>query len=87
MLGFVNKIVGKVLAPLLPALGKLFKGKATAAGATGLAATAAAALGVKTQIVTSENVVDIIKAATPIATALFAMIAAFGAGRKAGTGQ
>lgn len=92
MLGAIARIVTRVILPALPVLGGLGKGKATAVGtvgaAIGTALYAAAPLLGKVPliggVVTADNVVPLVHELAAVLIALFAMIGAFGAGRKAG---
>lgn len=85
MLGLVGKLITTVVGPLLPSLGSLGKGKASAVGALGTAVSAVAGLGVS-HVVTDQNVVALVHEAATVLIALFAMIGSFGVGRKAGAG-
>ena len=76
-------IFGSIAQVALRALGRLGKGKATVAGLVGVA------LGAGTKhfigdVVTAENVVQVIQATASMVQALGVVIAAFGFGRKTG---
>lgn len=78
-LGGIISALGKVI----PFLGKLGKGKATVVGTI----ATVAGLGAKHfigDVLTAENLVDAIRAAADVLTALGTVIAAFGFGRKTG---
>jgi len=82
-MGFPLGGIVKVLGRVIPFLGKLGKGKATVIGAI----AAVTGLGAKHfvgDVLTAENLVETIRAVADVVTALGAVIAAFGFGRKTG---
>jgi len=89
MLGILGKVITLAAKPLLPLLGTLGKGKATALGAVG--ATVGAVLAGAPQLVggviTDANVVQVLHEIGLVLIALFGMLGSFGIGRKAGAGS
>jgi hypothetical protein len=75
-------LVVRAARRILPALGRLGKGKATVAGVVAVVA-AAGSKQLLGDVITSENVVEVINALATVVQALGVVIAAFGFGRKA----
>lgn len=88
MLGLLGKVITAVARPVLPFLGSVAKGKATAAGVTGLVAAAVLKQGAPFigGVLNAENLVPAINAVANVLQAVAAIVAAFGFGRKAGAG-
>lgn len=82
-MGFPLGGIISALGRVLPFLGKIGKGKATVAGAIAVVA----GLGAKHfigDVLTSENLVESIRAIADVITAIGTVVAAFGFGRKTG---